>query len=230
MPDAQSGAATPQAQASGKEVTDPITHLPLKIHDHESPELQALPLPSESQDSSGSNDSRTDDKGPSDGRHSAMDDVMNRENLKPWWQSQSTTAEKIQGSMLAAAAATSGAASSVVLLYAFGTVTSRFALTFAMATLGLGAAACVSLIGNTRRTSAAPASVHEELQNKVIPRPWCARFGYLSAVSLRVTKRLPSLLSGLTLFLTHFGQSSILPYLLPYPTCLRTLFRPPCRK
>ncbi|KAK7050938.1 hypothetical protein VNI00_005050 [Paramarasmius palmivorus] len=87
-----------------REVTDPVTHLPVTIHDTTSVELEQIPPPSTSEAKN-----TKDDQGGTQEHHDGMEDVMEEELNKGWWEDVNTEKRKrTQAAVLVAGSAAIG--------------------------------------------------------------------------------------------------------------------------
>jgi len=142
-----------------REVTDPITHLPLTIHDADSVELEQIPPPLSTADELKEREKRgADTKEDTNARHSDMEAVVREATQGTWIEDPigDQRRTRIQTSIAAAGAATVGAFGALLMWTAFekvkGHTTSLgwfgfFLAPFACMMLGLGVGAAGLLLG-----------------------------------------------------------------------------------
>ncbi|EEB90319.1 hypothetical protein MPER_11488, partial [Moniliophthora perniciosa FA553] len=101
-----------------REVTDPVTHLPIKIHDATSVELEQIPPPSSSE-AKAAEDKQEDTQQ----HHDGMEDVVKEEMSKGWWEDVITERRKrTQVAVVAAAGAAVGGILSLLLSRLLGSL------------------------------------------------------------------------------------------------------------
>ena len=142
-----------------REVTDPITHLPLTIHDADSVELEQIPPPLSTADEIKEREKRgADTKEDTNAHHSDMEAVVREATQGTWIEDPigDQRRTRIQTSVAAAGAATIGAFGALLMWTAFervkGHATSLgwfgfFLAPFACMMLGLGVGAAGLLLG-----------------------------------------------------------------------------------
>jgi len=142
-----------------REVTDPITHLPLTIHDADSVELEQIPPPLSTAEELKEREKRgADTKEDTNARHSDMEAVVREATQGTWIEDPigDQRRTRIQTSIAAAGAATVGAFGALLMWTAFervkGHTTSLgwfgfFLAPFACMMLGLGVGAAGLLLG-----------------------------------------------------------------------------------
>lgn len=103
-----------------REVTDPVTHLPLTIHDHVSVELEQIPPhPSKSQDKHSPKHHEENEAADSNKRHATMERVVDNETHRGWWNEPGDveSRRKIRDAITAAGAAAIGGPGGLMLLW-----------------------------------------------------------------------------------------------------------------
>lgn len=143
-----------------REVTDPITHLPLLIHDHVSIELEQIPPhPAKSQDKHSPEHHEDNEKADSNERHETMERMVDEETDRGWWDQPGDVESraKIRGAIVAAGAVAIGGPGGLFLLWTWSKIVGRssfgwFELIFG--TLGcfvmaLGVGMCVLFFGSS---------------------------------------------------------------------------------
>ncbi|KAF8199670.1 meiotically up-regulated 190 protein [Pholiota molesta] len=111
------------SKANEREVTDPITHLPLTIHDTDAVELERIPPPpTATQEKKLDAQRGSNSKEDTNARHVDMESVVRQVLDANWWEDPigDQRRARIQISLVAAGAATVGAFSMVVLWSSFG--------------------------------------------------------------------------------------------------------------
>jgi hypothetical protein len=140
-----------------REVTDPITHLPILIHDNTSVELEQIPPhPSRERDPEGQHPGG--EQG-SKQRHAAMEQVVTDETHRGRWNNPGDAENKmkIRTAIIAAGSAGVGGAGGLVLLWFWSKVVGRstfglFELFFGImgcSVLAIGVGACVAVFGSS---------------------------------------------------------------------------------
>ncbi|ESK94680.1 meiotically up-regulated 190 protein [Moniliophthora roreri MCA 2997] len=101
-----------------REVTDPVTHLPIKIHDTTSVELEQIPPPSSSEVKAAEDKQEDTQK-----HHDGMEDVVKEEMSKGWWEDVNTERRKrTQAAVIAAVGAAVGGTLSLSLSRLLGSL------------------------------------------------------------------------------------------------------------
>ncbi|KAH9481678.1 Meiotically up-regulated gene 190 protein [Psilocybe cubensis] len=157
--------AKPDGQAprnNEKEVTDPVTHLPLTIHDADTVELERIPPPPTATEEKRIREERgADSQEETNARHSDMERVVDEVVHQAWWEDPigDTRRARIQTSAVAAVAASLGAFSMLILWSVFARVLGRkqsgsglgwmgfFLAPFVCCFLGLGVGAAGLALG-----------------------------------------------------------------------------------
>ncbi|KDR78890.1 hypothetical protein GALMADRAFT_244535 [Galerina marginata CBS 339.88] len=144
-----------------REVTDPITHLPLTIHDADAVELQRIPPPlTASEEKKHREKDGGETKQATNARHAGMEDMVRETLHGKWWEDPIGDQRKtrIQTSVVAAGAATVGTLGALVLWSFFSAVLGNggkaglgwvgiFLAPFACCLLGLGVGAAGLSLG-----------------------------------------------------------------------------------
>ncbi|KAF8150751.1 hypothetical protein B0H34DRAFT_791097 [Crassisporium funariophilum] len=111
-------------------VTDPITHLPLTIHDATSVELEQIPPPPSTAEHKQQREERgADTEEDTNRRHADMEDVIHESVNGNWWEDPvgDQRRTRVQTAIVAAGAATVGALGAIIMWSFVGTVSGKAA-------------------------------------------------------------------------------------------------------
>ncbi|KAL1673301.1 hypothetical protein EV122DRAFT_270696 [Schizophyllum commune] len=108
--------ASTSSSGNEREVTDPVTHLPLNIHDQTRVQLERIPPPVDDLSQYDQKNLREVLAQASSGRHMAMEDLIRDEINKGWWEDpeKRKSKQRIRLALVAAAASAAGGASSLL--------------------------------------------------------------------------------------------------------------------
>ncbi|RDB18391.1 hypothetical protein Hypma_000357 [Hypsizygus marmoreus] len=140
-----------------REVTDPITHLPLVIHDHLSVEIEQIPVhPANGEDKDSPSHHEENEEGVFKQRHVTMEEMVDHETHRPRWHSDNEGKMKIRLAIIAAGAAALGGPVGLLLLWfwskllgrsSFGWVELLFGTVGSLG-IAVGVGACVIHFGS----------------------------------------------------------------------------------
>lgn len=140
-----------------REVTDPVTHLPILIHDSTSVELENIPPhPSKAKDPFSTSESPSKRQETSEKRHEGVEQLVHAET-QGWWEDKGDkgTREKIDAAMVAVAAALLGGTGSMLALSFLSAFFPEFSVGWIQWLLGflgcivLSLGACFLFFGNS---------------------------------------------------------------------------------
>ena len=108
--------ASTSSSGNEREVTDPVTHLPLNIHDQTRVQLERIPPPFDDLSQYDQKNLQEVLAQASSGRHMAMEDLIRDEINKGWWEDpeKRKSKQRIRLALVAAAASAAGGASSLL--------------------------------------------------------------------------------------------------------------------
>lgn len=233
-----------EGKNNGREVTDPVTHLPILIHDNTSVELERIP-PHPSREK----DPETQKPGGEEGsneRHAAMEQVVTDETHRGRWSDPGDAENrmKIRTAIVAAGSAGIGGMGGLLLMWfwsrAFGRSNFRwfdlFFATLGCTILAIGVGACVVVFGGSDSFDNAAPHGREMVNEKVcmiFKQPVTIQSYYLA--SLPHTRSPPKIKGKMHPNQRHGSIRSSTPYGLsstqlssrPSQTCSKTRSKPP---